>query len=1230
MANDTPIKNATNRGALLDTDKIIISRVGQPAASSIAGSQITKIADFNNLDAKTVKQSLYADLPIASAGNNGRYYQTEQGIYKSNGSIWNKVGYTSGDLDTLLNTKANQSTTYTKTETNTLLDTKQATITASNGIQKVGVDIQGINATTSEKGVTQLSNAYNGTSQTLATTEKALNDGLAIKQNAITIGSTAQYFKGDLSLGDFATDAKSAVVEDAINNGVTNKAPSENAVFDALALKENSANKNQVNGYAGLGANGLISIDQIPNSAKFTRVGVADQAARYALTNTQVQNGDSVYQNDTQVLYLVKDDTSLSNANGYDILNQPVDWSSVLNKPSLVNTFNSRSGTVTSQNGDYTASQITNTPAGNISAINVQSAINELDNEKADKTTIYTQTETNSLLSVFSTAGQLIYVDVNNGSDATGDGTQLKPFRTLAGVIASSPNFGTKQAIYFQGVGNTGGGLVSTTNTTTIYIILSEKCELNTAITMPTTSGGLYILHGSITANIINNSTVSTGYLSLQNQVKIQATITNNSANYCEIQNLSSGDAANVTNTGTGLFSVINATTVNKLLNSGAGVINGIRIGTAKLPPEKSNGYLFLDGISNIVADASSNCVISSGTNAGILGINNINFLQSDFATQGKISQTNANAAHITLIGSTYSINQSSTISGFIKYTQDAVAICGLLSKRPSPLVNASKLYEDENGKTYYSNGSNWVQVGYGKSEIDTALNLKEDAFTKNTAFNKNFGITAGSVAEGNDGRLGTKAIDETAIANNKIQVYNSATGKLEYQDKPSGSTNLSITNKTATTLDIASDNGNDATVPQATITEAGLLIASDKVKLNNTTGTNSGDQDLSGLLTKADNLASVADQQTALNNITNVAAASTGQALVKKADGSAGFGDLGTGGNMSANVTGATYKVLISLNDTALLNGYTFPNVAARQIGLSELKVISNYTLAERDSLTWSSGDIIYNTTYFRLEKYNGTSWVSTDGTVGQLAFFDSATQPLHYQVADGSQVSRTGIYSELWTLNTSVNPSLTPSIFTITIANPAVITKTAHGLTNSERVRFTTTGALPTGITTGVDYIITVIDANTFKLSTSVANALAGTDIITTGTQSGVHSYTNTLYGQGNGTTTQNVADARGLFLRGTDSSGLINTAAFYGNGSLQNDDFKSHTHTNNTGTSQGNPTLPRISSGGSNTASNIDTSPGELNVLGSFSALTINSTGGTETRGKNYASTIYIKYL
>lgn len=51
--------------------------------------------------------------------------------------------------------------------------------------------------------------------------------------------------------------------------------------------------------------------------------------------------------------------------------------------PVPVSSVFGRTGAVTASAGDYTASQITNSPAGNISATTVQAAINELDAEKA-------------------------------------------------------------------------------------------------------------------------------------------------------------------------------------------------------------------------------------------------------------------------------------------------------------------------------------------------------------------------------------------------------------------------------------------------------------------------------------------------------------------------------------------------------------------------------------------------------------------------------------------------------------------------------------------------------------------------------------------------------------------------------------------------------------------------------------------------------------------------------
>lgn len=76
-----------------------------------------------------------------------------------------------------------------------------------------------------------------------------------------------------------------------------------------------------------------------------------------------------------------------------------------------------------------------------------------------------------------------------------------------------------------------------------------------------------------------------------------------------------------------------------------------------------------------------------------------------------------------------------------------------------------------------------------------------------------------------------------------------------------------------------------------------------------------------------------------------------------------------------------------------------------------------------------------------------------------------------------------------------------------TMTIAAPGVVTWTGHGLTTGNSITFTTSGALPTGVTANTQYFVTVVDANTFKLSTTLANVSAGTFITTTGSQSGTH---------------------------------------------------------------------------------------------------------------------------
>lgn len=86
----------------------------------------------------------------------------------------------------------------------------------------------------------------------------------------------------------------------------------------------------------------------------------------------------------------------------------------------------------------------------------------------------------------------------------------------------------------------------------------------------------------------------------------------------------------------------------------------------------------------------------------------------------------------------------------------------------------------------------------------------------------------------------------------------------------------------------------------------------------------------------------------------------------------------------------------------------------------------------------------------------------------------------------------------------------------FTVTIASPGVITSAEHELYEGDAIILSTTGALPTGLTadTVVYYVIrNGLTASTFQVSLSDPTNLSATDtrtaVITTGTQSGAHTY-------------------------------------------------------------------------------------------------------------------------
>ncbi len=81
--------------------------------------------------------------------------------------------------------------------------------------------------------------------------------------------------------------------------------------------------------------------------------------------------------------------------------------------------------------------------------------------------------------------------------------------------------------------------------------------------------------------------------------------------------------------------------------------------------------------------------------------------------------------------------------------------------------------------------------------------------------------------------------------------------------------------------------------------------------------------------------------------------------------------------------------------------------------------------------------------------------------------------------------------------------------STVTITIAAPGVVTWTAHGHSNGDIVKFSTTGALPTGLVAATTYYIVGAATDTFQVSATSGGAA----ITTSGSQSGVHTATTSV---------------------------------------------------------------------------------------------------------------------
>jgi len=135
-------------------------------------------------------------------------------------------------------------------------------------------------------------------------------------------------------------------------------------------------------------------------------------------------------------------------------------------------------------------------------------------------------------------------------------------------------------------------------------------------------------------------------------------------------------------------------------------------------------------------------------------------------------------------------------------------------------------------------------------------------------------------------------------------------------------------------------------------------------------------------------------------------------------------------------------------------------------------------------------------------------------DDDAGNVKLVSAGVHDLTNAVAQGQDLyitwtggtAATGFYevvdADTATDEVTIDLPYIDATVTISIAAPGVVTWANHGLSVNDTIRFTTTGALPTGLAINTTYYVkTVLSANTFTVSTSAG----GTAVTTSGTQSG-----------------------------------------------------------------------------------------------------------------------------
>jgi hypothetical protein len=213
--------------------------------------------------------------------------------------------------------------------------------------------------------------------------------------------------------------------------------------------------------------------------------------------------------------------------------------------------------------------------------------------------------------------------------------------------------------------------------------------------------------------------------------------------------------------------------------------------------------------------------------------------------------------------------------------------------------------------------------------------------------------------------------------------------------------------------------------------------------------------------------------------------------------------GTINVGDTLTGAISGATGKVLqlipvlvvgrltgtFILNETLLDSGMVGAVISLPQIGGASLPGDdANYTLLAANDLRTNILAVPGSGPVRGVKLYKHNVYVFRDNVAATTGLMYLATSSGWSQINFGYEI-------QLATLAKA-------GVVTVTSATPAVISWAVHGMVAGQPVQFSSTGTLPTGITSNFTYYLVSVTAGTFEIALTVGGVALATSSTGSGT--------------------------------------------------------------------------------------------------------------------------------